>query len=263
MSIFDDKPERRPKSLGEWMRLLRDAGTTVAPTTTGPSGREAGGLGVGTGSPGWPTTELLPNPPSRSPRRRGRLLLAALVGALVVAGGGAYLGAKMTHTASPPESFGPPTAPLPTPSTPTLPGPTRNNAVGPNGEPIAEAGVTVRHSGNITMTLDGNQLDLDSPARDPQWDTGSRDMLYGSYKTSTLLAYSPSIYLQKKKADYDTCRETTGYKGNVSYESPNFNVGDYFCVKTDENRYSAVKIIELTDDKLTVNAVTYDPPDEK
>jgi hypothetical protein len=34
--------------------------------------------------------------------------------------------------------------------------------------------------------------------------------------------------------------------------------GEYFCVKTGDGRYAALRITDLTREKLTVDVVTYD-----
>lgn len=122
--------------------------------------------------------------------------------------------------------------------------------------PAPTTAATVRRSGQLTLAAD-RYADLDSPS-DPQWDDAVLDI---SYSGSFIDNYSSSVsllYLGNKKADYETCRNTTGY----SNESIGTVASAYICVKTDENRYSAVRIVQLDPSKITLDIVTYDPPDD-
>lgn len=128
---------------------------------------------------------------------------------------------------------------------------------GPIGDAQPAPSVTVRHSGPVMLSLDGNRADLDAPASDPQWQTGSEEIAYAS--NNTLQVFTPVINLGDKKADYDTCHNTTGYRAG-SYDTGSLAVGNYFCVKTSDTRYSALKITGLTAQTLSLDIVTYDPP---
>ena len=60
-------------------------------------------------------------------------------------------------------------------------------------------------------------------------------------------------------ADYDVCRSTTGYKqGN--FEASQVPAGQNLCVKTNDSRYSAIKVIRIDKSELVIDVVTYDPP---
>lgn len=121
--------------------------------------------------------------------------------------------------------------------------------------------MTVRHSGPITLAYLGNRADLDSPASDPQWQTDDIDVEYGKSNSKQVLRFqTPVIRMGSTEADYGTCRNTTGYWDAGSYDTGNIAVGDYFCVKTSEGRYSAVKFTGVTDQRLSLDVVTYDPP---
>jgi hypothetical protein len=128
---------------------------------------------------------------------------------------------------------------------------------GPSGEPQTEPSPTIRHNGSITLTLGGNEADLDSPSRDPQWQTGGKDI---HYDPDTLDIGSPSLYLGKTPANYSTCRTTTGYR-TTNYNPANFDIGDYFCVETDEHRFSAIRITDSTKSQIVIDVTTYDPPE--
>lgn len=117
----------------------------------------------------------------------------------------------------------------------------------------APTDTTVRHSGQLVLAND-RSADLDSPSSDPQWDTDYSDI---SHKGSYIRVYTTALYLGNKEADYNTCRNTTGY----SSESLNTVVGAYICVKTDQKRYSVLRITQLDSSKITFDVITYDPPD--
>lgn len=131
-----------------------------------------------------------------------------------------------------------------------LPGPTVDS-------PAPTTAATVRRSGQLTLAA-GNSADLDSPS-DPQWDDGDSDIHY-SYSGSSIGASSGMgmLYLGDKKADYNICLNTTGY----SRESIGTVAGAYVCIKTSENRYSAVRITQLDPSRITLDVITYDPPDD-
>lgn len=62
------------------------------------------------------------------------------------------------------------------------------------------------------------------------------------------------------KADYSTCRGRTGDSSN-RIDFGILEVGKYLCVKTEEKRYSALRITSLSPTRVAFDVVTYDPPD--
>ena len=68
------------------------------------------------------------------------------------------------------------------------------------------------------------------------------------------------LVLQDLKADYTSCRERTGYSSS-SIDSRSLKPGAYLCVKTDEKRYAALRLIDIDSSSATFDVVTYDPPD--
>ncbi|MDX6364602.1 MAG: hypothetical protein QOC85_3612 [Streptomyces sp.] len=134
---------------------------------------------------------------------------------------------------------------------------------GPTETPPAATAATTRHSGKITLARNGNKIDLDSPQSDPQWSSGNNDLeyggLYGDGGASTLtISSGAAIYLNQRQANYDVCLNSTGYKAPSSYEITDMAVGDQVCVTTNEKRYSALKILELTEQRIVLDVVTYD-----
>jgi len=129
---------------------------------------------------------------------------------------------------------------------------------GPTADPQAPTAATVRHSGQLVLAVFG-KADLDSPSSDPQWDTGGRDIQYvGS--SIELFSSATALYLDDKRADYETCRNTTGYSHQV-ISTDSVTPGGYLCAKTDQDRYSALRITLLDSSKIAFDVVTYDPPE--
>ncbi|MCA1704419.1 MAG: hypothetical protein LC808_14625 [Actinobacteria bacterium] len=126
---------------------------------------------------------------------------------------------------------------------------------GPTADPRAPSAAKVRHSGPLVLAA-GYSADLDSPSSDPQWTTNTSDI---SFSGDTISPYPAGLYLGDKKADYETCRNTTGYS-NSSLDVGSVSVGTYFCVKTESGRYSALRITQLDSSKVGFDIVTYDPP---
>jgi hypothetical protein len=133
----------------------------------------------------------------------------------------------------------------------------RSELGAPTASPLPSANITVRHSGQLTASSNGPQIDLDSPASDPQWNTGSPE-----FHVQSGLVYLENgtvLDLGGKKADYDTCHNTTGYTSN-HLDTTSLIVGNYLCWKTGDRRYSALRILRLTNESITLDIVTYDPP---
>lgn len=131
---------------------------------------------------------------------------------------------------------------------------------GPTASVDPGAPPSERNSGQITLSTNGNTADLDSPKSDPQWQTGQSDVAYGENGRNYLSINYPSIQVTAP-ADYDMCRTTTGYRRN-DYFAPDLTEGQYFCLKTSENRYAALKVLRLTPDRALIDVVVYDPPDK-
>lgn len=267
MAIFNDRPEHRPPSAADWMRLLR----STAMTGTVPPSTQTAVIGaaappptdvrpvMGPPDPGWSS------PPPRPKRRVGLVVGAVAAVALLV--GGVVLGvqlAKDSDQASPPS----PTVVAQPTTDPVVPFTTTPEAApsttdpdfpgGPTGENLPGAPVTVRHDGSITIALDGNDVDLDSPASDPQWQTGDRDLYFYHSSTKNLVFTGPVIRVSTP-ADYTSCRTTTGYRQGA-YDVADLTPGEYFCVKTGEQRYSAVKLTGIQSDSVTIDVKTFDSP---
>jgi len=133
---------------------------------------------------------------------------------------------------------------------------------GPTADPQASAGVSVRHTGELVLASpNGAYADLDSPQSDPQWTTNRGGYSELSYygQGNIIDTSSPVLYLGDKKADYDTCRSQTGYSTN-DIDMGSISAGEYFCWKTSEKRYAALRLTQLDGSKATFDVVVYDPP---
>jgi len=140
----------------------------------------------------------------------------------------------------------------------------------PTAGPQQPTGASARHSGAIVLSASGGEADLDSLQSDLQWrgklnqyaglgNLGYQDLGYDG--TRVLFGNGTVVlFLGSTKADYETCRSRTGY-GNVLIDNTTIQPGDYFCMKTGEHRYSAVRLTQMNSSKATFDVVTYDPPE--
>jgi len=127
---------------------------------------------------------------------------------------------------------------------------------GPTADIQTPTAATVRHSGQLVLA-DDSGADLDSPSSNPQWNTDALD-IGNAYPA--IQVYTTALYLGDKRADYETCRNTTGYS-DEGFDTGSVAPGAYICVKTNEGRYSALRITQLDSSKITFDVVTYNPPD--
>ncbi len=133
---------------------------------------------------------------------------------------------------------------------------------GPSADPEAPTIATVRHSGELTLALNGNMADLDSPASDPQWQTNGYELEYvrSNDKSLILGLYSPWLYLNATEANYDACRNQTGYRNDQSIDTTSIHPGDYMCIKTNEGRYAAMRVTNIEARQITFDVVVYNSP---
>lgn len=131
---------------------------------------------------------------------------------------------------------------------------------GPTADPQVPAGVNVRHSGQLFIA-NGVGVDLDALQADPQWGTGDAYKADISYYGNSITLFSGvnTLILGAKKADYNSCRDSTGYAAWRVADSA-LQPGTYVCVKTNGGRYSALRITLVTPAWLKLDVVTYDPP---
>ncbi len=143
----------------------------------------------------------------------------------------------------------------------------RSQLGGPTAPPRTPTGPSVRHAGQLTLAaVSGGGADLDSPPSDPQWGgsadlNSDGDLAYGG-RNVDFGFYSEVLFMKSAKADYDSCSTTTGYGSghDSTIAVADFPIGSYICLKTNEKRYSAIRLIAVDASKATFDVVTYDPP---
>jgi len=119
---------------------------------------------------------------------------------------------------------------------------------------------TVRHTGRVTLTSDGDGINLDAPADDPIW-SGSPDVKFwsntdfipGTGAEVIALTATPSAPI-----DINTCR-VTGYTASQIQTSA-FSKGLIICVHTDQKRYAVLQVESASPASLVFDVTTYDPP---
>lgn len=126
------------------------------------------------------------------------------------------------------------------------------------GSPIQPPGIY--HQG--TLVLDDNNADLDAPPSDPQWGvlqlppSGSYDISVGESNTSIAL-FSNVQAVQLKQATNSSCSNVTGYSTNQLGVNVPLKIGQYICVHTSDGRFSLLKILELTSNKIVLYVKTF------
>ena len=127
---------------------------------------------------------------------------------------------------------------------------------GPTAQPVPAGSATVWHSGRLVLA-DGAGANLDAPQSDPQWSGGPSITYYLNALNwqigATILA------MGSVKADYNSCHNTTGYSASSISDSA-LQPGNYVCVNTPGGRYSALRILQVSATKLTLDVVTYNSP---
>ena len=132
-----------------------------------------------------------------------------------------------------------------------------NATPAPSGLPAG----TVRHAGPLLLISQG-RADLDAPPNDPKWTPGSLDIaLQFDGSLGVRSGSAQSVFLGSTKADYNSCSQNVRfqYKG---VDRGQLTPGAYICIKTDENRYSALQVVTASREELSLNVETYDPPYE-
>lgn len=130
-----------------------------------------------------------------------------------------------------------------------------------NPTPTAVAGSPqVRRTGQVTVPIAGNAIDLDSPRTDPQWSTDYPDLdYYGEY--FDFQSADQFLPVGATEPTFESCRNTTGYLNAYSdLDVGNVVPGDYLCLITDERRLSIVRILTFDDKAAQFDITVYDPP---
>ena len=142
----------------------------------------------------------------------------------------------------------------------------RSQLGAPSASTAPPAGPNERHGGQVTVAYNGPPADLDAPKSDSRWGTNARvsaaEIQYGNYSDGELILANGGqvLSLGNAPATYDSCTSMLGYSAGGGIEAGGFQAGQYFCLKTDKSRYSAIKLLSVDKAKITFDVMTYDPP---
>lgn len=116
---------------------------------------------------------------------------------------------------------------------------------------------SVRREGDINITSQGTEIDLDSSPSDPQWAAVG-------FAQPDLMTYDGFLSIDKiampfKQVEptYAQCRDTVGYN-TTQIEYNSVSAGDYYCLKTSEGRLAVMQFIDKPSDKVNLHATVYD-----
>jgi hypothetical protein len=129
----------------------------------------------------------------------------------------------------------------------------------------------LRYLGFVDVPLDAPGVDFDELIRSSQptstAGTGVPDVELTDSLTLGLnggqvsdLGYQPGL-----AADFDTCKASLDYKGELVGDGVAFKTADLqrdrsFCVKTDQDRYVVVSVESITERQVSLFVISYDPP---
>jgi hypothetical protein len=125
--------------------------------------------------------------------------------------------------------------------------------------PIFPANPEVRHRGRINLEP-GQSANLDAPQSSADWkyNDGAADEIRYSPGTGLTMGSGEIVTLGQREADFASCLNASGYTRR-SFEYAYLIVGDYFCVKTSEQRIAAFRLIGVRQDLFTIDVITYEP----
>jgi cell division protein FtsB len=130
----------------------------------------------------------------------------------------------------------------------------------PVGDVLPPESATVRRSGQVTVAVQGSRINLDAPVTDTQWTGDYYELSYNAREIG--FYYGDYLPTGSTQATYEYCSTQTGYLdgGRATVEIGTVKPGDYVCVKTNQKRIAAVKILSFDADKAVFDVVVYDPP---
>jgi TolA-binding protein len=124
----------------------------------------------------------------------------------------------------------------------------------------------VRHSGEVTLAENGDQIDLNAPSTDDLWEgDGSVGYDFAELYEGQLRLYSvDSLPLQGKTADYQTCSTSSGYGGGdgtgYTYYDPASLRGDR-CFRLESDRFASITFVRADGDRMTFAVTTWENED--
>lgn len=114
-----------------------------------------------------------------------------------------------------------------------------------------------RASNDLALVSGGGLVDLDSKS-DPQWRGPEGDIEW----VGADFGYNGRAWIVPvgQKANYNLCYNSTLWNSpQLSVET--LEAGQYFCFKTTENRYTAIQVLKMTQNRADIAVTVYDPPD--
>lgn len=131
---------------------------------------------------------------------------------------------------------------------------TETVTTGPSG-PV-DAGVY--HHGTLVLP-NQEAADLDSPPDVFQWDAGATDIYIPIGDDLSSDVNSQILFAKDNGGDY--CQTSSGY-ADVSLPRKSLKPGYFVCVRTDEGRFSRLKITNVTADAVTFTVDTFKLPSD-
>ena len=118
---------------------------------------------------------------------------------------------------------------------------------------------TVRREGPLFLN-GGTSADLDSNASN--WGVPSppnpTDIIIAQYNTGDAVEpFSGQMFqLHGLSPDYQGCSTTQDYVKSIEFS--NLNVGAYFCIQTDEKRWSLIHVTKISQDSISLDVTVWE-----
>ena len=129
----------------------------------------------------------------------------------------------------------------------------------------APVSAVVRHQGRHDIAH-GGSADLDADSSDPTWGAASpaqADLFYGNsggFRNLYTRGPATGVMTGVATADYDTCSSLGRYSASAAIGQSALSIGTRFCIFTGAQRYTGGVVVDFSQDFITVDLTTYDPP---
>jgi hypothetical protein len=168
----------------------------------------------------------------------------------------AAIGLALSQT---PSKSTPPGAAPSVPTAPSVTGSAESRESNPRKTAsLLPAGIKVRHQGRVVVRP-GRSVDMDARQDDPLWTGEGKDLSYDGEALETYSAGEDLSLAGATKPGYVNCY-TDGPGYYVSLGRNDMDPGSYLCHRTDRQRIAVLKVVNVSRQKLTLDAVVYDTP---
>lgn len=126
----------------------------------------------------------------------------------------------------------------------------------------------VRHEGTVMLAIEGDAIDLNSPANDPTWGVSESadrdDMVRYNYALGYYLELiGVEIARMQSASNYQACRVATNY---ASLSMDRIEMDDIpdtprLCLRLSSGRYAALHKVKRTADSATIGLTVWELPD--